>query len=228
MCPRPRWSTSDPTRPAARCDGAIIGVTAADHVEVLPAEVVAARPDAPADIVVAAPYAEAGATWVLVTGWLEPGAHQTRAHHPEDHSSRPGSAVNRPGFIMTTEASRGRSPTRTVPSTRDAATVEVRKEVQTITMTTTVKTMNPATEAHMLRFAQALNNLARGHGLSNLRVAGEGQLVADIAKERTLLDIARFEIEAQAVLQARVSVISSRAELASQLDSRPLVASSAA
>jgi len=100
--------------------------------------------------------------------------------------------------------------------------------VQTITMTATVTTMNPATEAHMLRFAQALNNLARGHGLSNLRVAGDGQLIADIAKERTLLDIARFEIEAQAVLQARVSVISSRAELASQLDSRPLVASSAA
>lgn len=95
-------------------------------------------------------------------------------------------------------------------------------------MATTVTTMNPATEAHMLRFAQALNTLARGHGLSNLRVAGEGQIVADIAKERTLLDIARFEIEAQAVLQARVSVISSRAELASQLDNRPLVASSAA
>ncbi len=95
-------------------------------------------------------------------------------------------------------------------------------------VTTTVRTMSPATEAQMLRFAQALDNLARRHGLSNLRVAGEGRLVADVAKARTLLDIARFEIEAQAVLKARVSVISSRAELASLVESRPLVASSAA
>ena len=100
--------------------------------------------------------------------------------------------------------------------------------MRAITVPTTVRTMNPATEAQMLRFAQALNTLARGHGLSNLRVAGEGQLIADIAKGRTLLDVARFEIEAQAVLQARVSVISSRAELASHVESRPLVASSAA
>lgn len=66
---------------AARWDGVIIGAMAADRIDVLPAEVVAevaARPDAPADIVVAAPvgadvaaYAEAGATWVLVTGWLD-------------------------------------------------------------------------------------------------------------------------------------------------------------
>ncbi len=95
-------------------------------------------------------------------------------------------------------------------------------------MANSLRTMNPATEAQMLRFAQALDTLARGHGLANLRVAGEGQLIADIAKERTLLDIARFEIEAQAIIQARVSVISSRAELASHLDSQPLVAPSAA
>lgn len=66
---------------AARWDGAIIGTMTEDSVEVLPAEVVAevaARPDAPRDIVVAAPigadltpYAEAGATWILMTGWLD-------------------------------------------------------------------------------------------------------------------------------------------------------------
>lgn len=80
----------------------------------------------------------------------------------------------------------------------------------------------------MVRFGRALNTLARGHGLSNLRVVGDGQLLADVAKSRTLLDIARFEIEAQAVLQAGVSVISSRAELASLVDSRPLVVPSVA
>lgn len=80
----------------------------------------------------------------------------------------------------------------------------------------------------MLRFTRALSNLARDHGLSNLRLAGEGRLIADIAEGRTLLDVARFEIEAQAVLQARVCVISSRSELASQVDTRPLVASPAA
>lgn len=88
--------------------------------------------------------------------------------------------------------------------------------------------MTSATEAQMLRFAQALVNLARGHGLTSLRLAGDGQIIADVAEGRTLLDIARFEIEAQAILQARVSVVSSRTELASRLDSRPLLAPSAA
>lgn len=97
-----------------------------------------------------------------------------------------------------------------------------------VTSMATVRAMDPATEAQMLRFAEALNTLARGDGLSNLRLAGEGQLIADVAEGRTLLDIARFEIEAQAVVQAHVSVISSRAELASHIDDRPLVASSAA
>ena len=50
-------------------------------IEVLPPEVVAevvGRPDAPADVVVVAPvgadlaaYEEAGATWVVVAGWLD-------------------------------------------------------------------------------------------------------------------------------------------------------------
>ncbi len=66
---------------AARWDGAIVGAMAGDRVDLLPPDAVAevaARPDAPADIVVAvpigadlAPYAAAGATWALVTGWLD-------------------------------------------------------------------------------------------------------------------------------------------------------------
>jgi alkanesulfonate monooxygenase SsuD/methylene tetrahydromethanopterin reductase-like flavin-dependent oxidoreductase (luciferase family) len=65
-----------------RWDGVLLGAMSADGgMDVLPAEAVAevaARPDAPADIVVAAPvgtdpavYDGTGATWVLVTGWLD-------------------------------------------------------------------------------------------------------------------------------------------------------------
>ncbi len=103
-----------------------------------------------------------------------------------------------------------------------------RTQVQGTLLAGTVRAMDPAPEAQMLRFAQALITLARGHGLSNLRLAGDGQIIADIAEGRTLLDVARFEIEAQAVLQSRVSVLSSRAELASSVDNGPLAASSAA
>ncbi|SDF33483.1 Flavin-dependent oxidoreductase, luciferase family (includes alkanesulfonate monooxygenase SsuD and methylene tetrahydromethanopterin reductase) [Blastococcus fimeti] len=67
---------------AARWDGVLLGAMTADGgMDVLPPEAVAevaARPDAPADVVVAAPagtdpalYADAGATWVLLTGWLD-------------------------------------------------------------------------------------------------------------------------------------------------------------
>jgi alkanesulfonate monooxygenase SsuD/methylene tetrahydromethanopterin reductase-like flavin-dependent oxidoreductase (luciferase family) len=67
---------------AARWDGVVLGaMTAEGGMDVLPPAAVAevaARPDAPADIVVAAPagtdpapYDDAGATWVLLTGWLD-------------------------------------------------------------------------------------------------------------------------------------------------------------
>lgn len=69
-------------RRAAQWDGVVLGAMSAEGgMDVLPAEAVAevaARPDAPADIVVAAPagtdpavYEDAGATWVLLTGWLD-------------------------------------------------------------------------------------------------------------------------------------------------------------
>lgn len=66
---------------ASRWDGVILGAMTDHGIGMLPAEVVAevaARPDAPSDIVVAAPlgadlsaYQEAGATWVVITGWLD-------------------------------------------------------------------------------------------------------------------------------------------------------------
>lgn len=66
---------------AARWDGVILGSMTDSGIEALPADAVAqvaARPDAPADIVVVAPvgadlaaYEEAGATWVVTTGWLD-------------------------------------------------------------------------------------------------------------------------------------------------------------
>jgi alkanesulfonate monooxygenase SsuD/methylene tetrahydromethanopterin reductase-like flavin-dependent oxidoreductase (luciferase family) len=67
---------------AARWDGVILGAMTADGgMEVLPPEAVAAvtaRSDAPTDVAVAAPvgtdpalYMGTGATWVLITGWLD-------------------------------------------------------------------------------------------------------------------------------------------------------------
>lgn len=67
---------------AGRWDGVIVGAMSADGgVDVLPPEAVAevaARPDAPADIIVALPagtlptmYDGTGATWLLYTDWLD-------------------------------------------------------------------------------------------------------------------------------------------------------------
>jgi alkanesulfonate monooxygenase SsuD/methylene tetrahydromethanopterin reductase-like flavin-dependent oxidoreductase (luciferase family) len=67
---------------AARWDDLLLGARSAEGgMEVLPAEAVAkmtARPDAPGDIIVAAPagtdpamYEDTGATWVLITDWLD-------------------------------------------------------------------------------------------------------------------------------------------------------------
>lgn len=81
---------------AARWDGVLLGaMTAEGGMDVLPAEAVAevaARPDAPRDIVVAAPagtdpalYEDAGASWVLLTGWLD--ALRELASSPAPRSS---------------------------------------------------------------------------------------------------------------------------------------------
>jgi hypothetical protein len=79
---------------AARWDGVVLGaMTAEGGMGVLAPEAVAevaARPDAPADIVVAAPvgtdpapYEAAGATWVLITGWLDELRGLAAAQAPE-------------------------------------------------------------------------------------------------------------------------------------------------
>lgn len=92
----------------------------------------------------------------------------------------------------------------------------------------TIVYMELATEDQLMTFAEVIETLAQRHGLTNLCLGGDGQLVADVAAGRTLLDIARFENEAQAVLQASVSIVSSRSELATQIDKRSLSATPAA
>jgi len=92
---------------AARWDGAILGVMTADGgIDVLDPDVVtevAARPDAPTDIVVAAPagidvtaYQDSGATWVLITGWIDelPAIAQSAA--PTAHGTQRDSRLGEP------------------------------------------------------------------------------------------------------------------------------------
>ncbi|MDE3202902.1 MAG: hypothetical protein KGQ66_01620 [Acidobacteriota bacterium] len=88
--------------------------------------------------------------------------------------------------------------------------------------------MKTATEEQIVRFAQVLTDLGVRHGLSNLHRAGVGRIIADIAEGQTYLDVARFELEAEAVLQAGVSVILSDTETATRLDGGPLLANRAA
>lgn len=95
-------------------------------------------------------------------------------------------------------------------------------------MTTTVVGMNTATSEQLVRFAQVLTDLGVRHGLSNLHRAGDGRIIADIAAGQTYLDVARFELEAEAVLQAGVSVILSETETADRLDRGSLLADRAA
>jgi hypothetical protein len=95
-------------------------------------------------------------------------------------------------------------------------------------MTTTAIGVNTATEERLVRFAQVLTDLGVRHGLSNLHRAGDGRTIADIAEGKTYLDVARFELEAETVLQAGVSVILSETETASRLDRGPLLANRAA
>ena len=95
-------------------------------------------------------------------------------------------------------------------------------------MTIALIGMNSATEEQLVRFAQVLTDLGARHGLSNLHRAGDGRIVAEIAAGMTYLDVSRFELEAEAVLQAGVSVILSETETAARLDRGPLLADKAA
>jgi hypothetical protein len=95
-------------------------------------------------------------------------------------------------------------------------------------MTTTISDMNPATEEQLIRYARVLADLGAKHGLSNFRRAGDGQVIADVEPGTTYLGIARFEIEAEGLLRATVSVIPSGTAFASQNDRGPLAADQAA
>lgn len=83
--------------------------------------------------------------------------------------------------------------------------------------------MDEASEERLRRFAKVLIDLGIRHGLSNFRRAGDGRVVADVTEGRTYLDVARFEIEAECVLRASVSVILAGTESASLLDRGPLL-----
>lgn len=91
-------------------------------------------------------------------------------------------------------------------------------------MAVIVEDMNPANEEQLVRFARVLATLGERHGLSNFRKAGEGQVIADIEKGRTYFDVAGFELEAENLLQAGVSVVLSGTEFAAQVDRGPLTA----
>lgn len=78
--------------------------------------------------------------------------------------------------------------------------------------------MGPAAPPELLdRYAALLIDLAKRHGLSNLRHGGPGKIVADVERGRTYFDLARFEMEARSVLGHDVAVISSDAPSAPEL-----------
>jgi hypothetical protein len=78
-------------------------------------------------------------------------------------------------------------------------------------MSNTIEAMKPATEDLLDRAAGLLSTLGQRHGLSNFRHAGRGRVVADAEPERTYLDVAEFELAAEGMLQARLTVITSGA-----------------
>lgn len=92
----------------------------------------------------------------------------------------------------------------------------------------TIPDVETASEEQLDRATPVLRNLARRHGLSNLRHAGPGVVVADVASGRTYFDVARFELEAEAVLRAAVHVVSSGAEAAPAIVGRELGVTDAA
>lgn len=81
-----------------------------------------------------------------------------------------------------------------------------------------------ADQGTLVRFAVPLSTLGRQHGLSNFHLAGEGRLIADIAPGFTYMDVARFEIAAEDIVQgARVEVLLSGTPLADQFRRGPLL-----
>ncbi len=95
-------------------------------------------------------------------------------------------------------------------------------------MTTTVESMKPATDEQLDRSAAQLRALGETFGLSGLRHAGQGNIVADVAPGRTYFDVAGFEAAAAQLLGAEVFVMPSGAPGAAHMAGRPLEATSAA
>lgn len=96
-------------------------------------------------------------------------------------------------------------------------------------MSDTITVMEPATSRQLDRHVAVLRNLAAKHGLSNLRHSTRpGTLVADVDRGRTYFDLARFEVEAEAILRATVYVLPAGAPAAAELVRGPLGVSAAA
>lgn len=94
--------------------------------------------------------------------------------------------------------------------------------------TTTIETVKPATEDLLDRSGELLTVLSQLHGLSNFRHAGPGRVVADADAGRTYLDVAKFELEAEGMLRARLTVITSGAPSAVDAGGRAIAATSSA
>ncbi len=90
------------------------------------------------------------------------------------------------------------------------------------------KPLPPASDDLLNRYGAVLGDLGAAHGLSRLRHAAPGVVVADVEDGRTLSDVARFELEAESLLGAALAVIASDAPAAARLASAPLQATSAA
>jgi len=88
--------------------------------------------------------------------------------------------------------------------------------------------MRLATEDQLDRSAELLSVLGHRHGLSGFRHAGPGAVVADAEAGRTYLDVARFELEAEGMLRARLTVITSGAPSAAEAGGRAIAATSTA
>ena len=86
----------------------------------------------------------------------------------------------------------------------------------------------PANEELLDRYAAVLVGLGQRHGLSGLTHGGPGTLVVDVEPGRTYLDLARFELEAEALLGAGVTVVSSDAPRGREITGAPLRAADAA
>lgn len=84
--------------------------------------------------------------------------------------------------------------------------------------------MEPASEETIVRYARVLTTLGLRNGLTNLRRAGDGHVLADITPGRTYFDVAGFELEAESLIGESVDVILSGTSAGDATDRGPLTA----